>query len=559
MNIDFYNINSVLNGMFLKEGRFFFFLLLTNVGIHSFMWRMEYHKFNKRYFEKLFSSFFFLLGFFLLSLLISFFLPNIFWKTFKWIAIVLCSFFYVFEVIVFYEYQMFLTNRTFSVLMQTNQSEATECLKEILTVHVFLLLLFCGISLYYFPLFFGIGLTFLFKFSVFRFLFYAVCLIAAAFFIQGNIPKKCKRYYSYISLLRILSEFKIAFKKEKQNKEALGEQKKIKITIEKQEDKVDTVILVIGESASRNYMQVYNYYLKTSPFLQKEKESNNVLVFENVISPESLTSLVVPQIMTTKNYEEEKEWYFCQNIISTFKEAGYKTYWISNQPKNEAIGKVFSNLADISFFGEEKRIDDEGYDNILLLEGLPLIGKEKKRLIVFHLIGSHNSYVKRYPKEYAIFTEKNVTENHNSRVKKYIAEYCNSLRYTDYILEQIVKYFQDENMALFYLSDHAEEMYESRNVRGHSGDNGSRYMVEIPMILYSSQKFQEKNKKFWDSCQYTVNRPYSSDDFIHTFLAFSGIYTDFYDETRNILSSQFNDMRKRMYIGRDYDSYWKIL
>ncbi|EHO21474.1 hypothetical protein HMPREF9466_00331 [Fusobacterium necrophorum subsp. funduliforme 1_1_36S] len=154
-----------------------------------------------------------------------------------------------------------------------------------------------------------------------------------------------------------------------------------------------------------------------------------------------------------------------------------------------------------------------------------------------------------YHRKYSRTTERKI---------KYIAEYSNSLRYTDYVLNSIIQKFEKENMLCFYLSDHAEEMYESRNVRGHAGDGGSRYMVEIPMFLYLSPSFQKQNPELVNICEQRKTSPYMTDDIIHTVLGILGIQTPDYEEERDFLSLKFNPNRKRMYQGKDYDSFWKI-
>lgn len=154
-----------------------------------------------------------------------------------------------------------------------------------------------------------------------------------------------------------------------------------------------------------------------------------------------------------------------------------------------------------------------------------------------------------YHRKYSWTTEK--------KIKKYIAEYSNSLRYTDYVLNSIIQKFEKENMLCFYLSDHAEEMYESRNVRGHAGDGGSRYMVEIPMFLYLSPSFQKQKPELVNICEQRKKSSYMTDDIIHTVLGILGIQTPDYEEERDFLSLKFNSSRKRMYQGKDYDSFGK--
>ena len=102
-----------------------------------------------------------------------------------------------------------------------------------------------------------------------------------------------------------------------------------------------------------------------------------------------------------------------------------------------------------------------------------------------------------------------------------------------------------------------EEVYEFRNFKGHSEENGSRYMVEIPFIIYVSDKFKEKYPKVIKNIENSLNKPYMTDDLIYTILEIAQVKTEEFDETRSIINEKYNSSRKRIFSGKDYDTYWK--
>ena len=48
-----------------------------------------------------------------------------------------------------------------------------------------------------------------------------------------------------------------------------------------------------------------------------------------------------------------------------------------------------------------------------------------------------------------------------------------------------------------------------------------------------------------------------TDDLIHTILDIVQIKTKEFDETRSIINEKYNSSRKRIFSGKDYDTYWK--
>ena len=82
-------------------------------------------------------------------------------------------------------------------------------------------------------------------------------------------------------------------------------------------------------------------------------------------------------------------------------------------------------------------------------------------------------------------------------------------------------------------------------------------MVEIPFIIYVSDKFKEKYPKVIKNIENSLNKPYMTDDLIHTILDIAEIKTFEYEESRSIINDNFNFSRKRIFYEKDYETYWK--
>ena len=180
---------------------------------------------------------------------------------------------------------------------------------------------------------------------------------------------------------------------------------------------------------------------------------------------------------------------------------------------------------------------------------------------IFHLMGTHLGYDNRYPGKFAKFTPKDL-ENLDSKHqtlnldKKQIqtkTNYLNAIYYNDFVVSSIIQRFADDESIIFYLSDHADEVYDDREFVGHSETICSRFMVEIPFMIYMSDSFKSKYPDIAQKVQNAQNLPFMSDDFIHSFLDLLGITTQDSLPDASIFSPTYNDKRARICGGKDYD------
>jgi len=83
--------------------------------------------------------------------------------------------------------------------------------------------------------------------------------------------------------------------------------------------------------------------------------------------------------------------------------------------------------------------------------------------------------------------------------------------------------------------------------------NFSRYMCEIPFILWVSDSYKAANRELFAKLPEYLNRPYSTEDIIHTVSSLSKLkYADF-DSSRSILSDNFI-VKERFVNNKPYTS-----
>lgn len=366
--------------------------------------------------------------------------------------------------------------------------------------------------------------------------------------------QKLEDYQKYLSVERITQIVPDAYKEIAASQAVYDnfDQKPVEIT--RNESSIPYVVFILGESTSRHHMQLYGYPLPDTPRLAQREKSGELLAFSDVISPHAGTMAVCKTLFTFYNNETPGEWYDYQDIFDIVKKAGYHTAWLSNQESSGfygSIGRVYAERCDEGRFTMKTShtIDlTERYDEqVLPLLDQSLRSAGERNFFVVHLMGAHEDFKRRYPAEFNVFRAENETGDTQEH-RQIRAEYDNALLYNDYIVDQILQRFEDKNAVVIYVSDHAEEVYDLRNVSGH-GDETSSYQREIPMLVWTSASFRAAYPEQMERIRAAKDRPYMTDDMIHTLLDLLAVETPEYDASRSIFSQSFNMQRARLLKG----------
>lgn len=276
---------------------------------------------------------------------------------------------------------------------------------------------------------------------------------------------------------------------------------KVKISNPKDKKIKQVYILVIGETSRRNNWQLNGYKRKTNPLLIQQK---NLVNFSNMLSITSATRSSIPMILTRKPAEQAYQFVFAEkSIISAYKEAGFKTYWLSTQQKFGAYDtstSVYAKEADSITFMNTANYSDQGEMDSILIPSLEKIIKksEMKQFIVIHTLGSHYNYAYRYPKKYNIYRPSlNDLEKYSLQNKKFKKElvnsYDNSIVFTDYVLNEFIEILKKQKNTesfLLYSSDHGEDLFDNNCEKSGHG-LATRFNFEIASFAWYSDKFKE--------------------------------------------------------------------
>ncbi|MDY4882807.1 MAG: sulfatase-like hydrolase/transferase [Anaerovibrio sp.] len=335
------------------------------------------------------------------------------------------------------------------------------------------------------------------------------------------------------------------------------------VELTRNDGKIKNVVFILGESTNRNHMHLYGYYLPNTPNLDDMAARGEISVFRDVVSPHSTTIAVLSKLFTFCNHESDKPWYEYSNLIDIMNSAGYKTYWLSNQESSGIWGNVAQIYAAHSNVSHFTRIRDSREDDGLEDGALfPLVDEaiaqraEDKNFYVVHLMGGHGLYYNRFPYIFTKFTKDDIQLNVNEAQKTVIAQYDDALYYNDYIVSGIIDKFRctGEDSIVVYVPDHGEAVYDEGGFTGHIEENPSRHMIEIPVIIWASDRFKELHPEKWAAIQAAVDNPYMTDDMIHTMLDIVDVQTADYDPARSIINRRFDASRPRFFDDKNYDT-----
>lgn len=335
------------------------------------------------------------------------------------------------------------------------------------------------------------------------------------------------------------------------------------VKIVENDSTIPHVVFVLGESTYRGRMHLYGYDLENTPNLDALSERGELAVFRDAISPKSATVAVLKELFTFHDLESELEWHQCNNLMDVLAEAGYQTFWLSNQESSGIWGNVAQLYANRCAKKAYTALRESREDHGRLDEELfPLIDKAlaeagEKNFYVIHLMGGHSLYYMRYPYLFTKFTAEDIqgAQSGLSGEKRLeLAQYANALYYNDYVVSGIFDKFRGENAIVIYLPDHGETIYDNgSNFAGHVEENPNAYTLEVPLIFWASDSFRASYPEKWASVKSAVMRPYMTDDMIHTILDLMDIRTPEFDASKSVIHADFNSGRKRVVMGRDYD------
>lgn len=280
---------------------------------------------------------------------------------------------------------------------------------------------------------------------------------------------------------------------------------------------IRNIVLVIGESANRDYMGVYGYDRNNTPWLSEISKDSNTIVFDKVYTSYRLTNKSLAYFLTEKNQYNNENLYDAVNLIDVMKAAGYKTYWFSTQGSASNFREVYNVIAQRADYTNFK---DGAYDEELV-DCVDMPADETKKFIVFHLSGSHHPY-KHYPPEFNKYGIDTISDN-----------YDNNILYTDFVLEKIFAKVSTYKPDLFiYTSDHGESKEMTRVKFDYR-------MSHVPFVMWFSDSCKNNIPAKYNMALARKHTYFTHDMFYETLLDIVGMEASQYDSHMSLLSDDY--------------------
>ncbi len=212
--------------------------------------------------------------------------------------------------------------------------------------------------------------------------------------------------------------------------------------------KYDDYVLILGESASADYISLYGYPVKNSPFMESYAKGK---IVKNYYSPAANTINSLSRLLVRQDSLSQKP-IIADNLMSLTKAAGFKTYWITAQRKTEAgvnssVGMIAEKADSCVFVSKDPFWGPNSKDSAVLPVFKQAFERsaKQKRFFVVHLQGSHY-----------IFADRLEEPLHINHYNKDISEYLQTIEQTDKLIGEIYNICKanSNSFSITYLSDH---------------------------------------------------------------------------------------------------------
>lgn len=299
-----------------------------------------------------------------------------------------------------------------------------------------------------------------------------------------------------------------------------------------------TVVMVIGESASRDFMSTFtDVDVETTPWMTAMRKDNpNCIIYRNAYSCDVQTVPSLEKALTEYNQYEDGEFHTSCSIVDIAHKLGWKVHWYSNQGHLGAADTPITLVAETADVAKWtcQELNKIQYDESLI-EFLDEVSPDTDNLLVLHLKGSHFNFENRFPRE----TRQWGTPGDNDN----ITNYKNSLYYTDSVLQRFFDYGRRRlNMqAMVYFSDHA--CVPDRHRLPNFGGFGD---IRIPLMVWMSDEYVEQHPARAAALKANAGCFWTNDLAYELMCGIMDIKSNRFDESNSLASSDYKYTREML-------------
>lgn len=277
-------------------------------------------------------------------------------------------------------------------------------------------------------------------------------------------------------------------------------------------------VLVIGETGRPDRWGLFGAARPTTPRLSARTD---LLPFTDAVSAAAATRESVSLMLTRRPPADMLAPTDEPSLITAFRQAGFRTYWLSTQGtagSHETPISVLAHEADETHF-----INPADYRGASVYDGelLPLLQRvlaknEPRQLIVLHTLGSHLHYAHRYPPAFERFKPALAPSEkpdiwRPGQVELLRNAYDNSVLYTDEVLASALAQLERQAplATLTYLADHGDVLFDGNCGRGGHGF-AAAVNYRVPMFMWLSPRWRAQRPDALAHLQAQRTRPISA-------------------------------------------------
>ena len=282
-----------------------------------------------------------------------------------------------------------------------------------------------------------------------------------------------------------------------------------------------TIILILGEAARADHLQLNGYERETNPRLTNRE---NIISFPNIYSEQTHTLASLPYILTRADSIHDEYQYTETSFVSIFRKAGFYTSWISNQDLGSTFSHYLSECDSVAFANAGKSV--YVYSQWLDEDMIPILQSNlsthsPRTVSIMHSIGSHWYYNTHVPQSGYYFLPITVNRVVSSNtIEEIVNSYDNTILYMDFFVDAIITLLENSNSIVIYQSDHGEALGED-NLFLHAND--AEAVKHPACVVWFSDKYKKANPEKVEALIRNKDKRYRTDYVFYSILYAAGI------------------------------------
>ncbi|MDE6508334.1 MAG: lipid A phosphoethanolamine transferase [Alistipes sp.] len=306
-------------------------------------------------------------------------------------------------------------------------------------------------------------------------------------------------------------------------------------------------VYVIGEASRAMSWQLWGYGRPTNPRLSSE---HDVVLFRNMFTQSNTTHKSVPLFLSSVGTAQHEELFRRKGLPALFNEAGFETWFISNQSQQGAMIDHLAHDAQHLVYIRAPRHDMQ------LLEELQKAVRRSsapRLFFILHCYGSHFCYHQRYPREFARFLPDDnvsIAPQHADELRN---AYDNSVLYTDHFLAETIAYLRSLDgvaSAVLYCADHGEDLLDDERQRFlHASPTTTAYQLWVASLAWFSPAYRAFFPGVAETAAGNSDAPANTHALFHTMAQIAAIRSPFIEDSVSLVSPCFDRAAPRCYLN----------